>query len=94
MTSLAPVPDTPETPETPGADSAERVRCSGCDFRWYGAIAAHGLSVLGRCPKCGGELQFRSDALAGDRAPTASDAAAQRDARQPWQVLGVPQIAD
>jgi hypothetical protein len=35
-----------------------RVRCDGCDFAWYGADSAHGLSVIGRCPRCGSTLQF------------------------------------
>jgi hypothetical protein len=34
------------------------VRCDGCDFAWYGADSAHGLSVIGRCPRCGASLKF------------------------------------
>jgi hypothetical protein len=49
MTSITPVPASAEGP------SDERVRCRQCDFRWYGEIAAHGLSVLGSCPRCGGD---------------------------------------
>jgi hypothetical protein len=37
---------------------AARVRCDGCDFAWYGADSAHGLSVIGRCPRCGAGLRF------------------------------------
>jgi hypothetical protein len=63
-----------------------RVWCEGCGFAWFGVISAHGLSVLGSCPRCGGQLHFR-DAAA--RAPEATAEAVPRTA-EPWQVLGNP----
>jgi hypothetical protein len=39
-----------------------RVRCEACDFAWFGATAAHGLRVVGSCPRCGGTLEFLVDA--------------------------------
>jgi hypothetical protein len=38
-----------------------RVRCEGCDFAWFGVTAAHGLRVIGSCPRCGGSLSFLSE---------------------------------
>ena len=65
-----------------------RVRCGTCEFKWFGTIAAHGLSVLGSCPLCGGQLDFR------DHEPEPSDwaraAALERAGLQPWQVMGAP----
>jgi hypothetical protein len=63
------------------------VCCRQCGFQWFGPTAAHGLSVLGSCSRCGGELRFRAgeplDADAGE--PDAHHAEL-----QPWQVLGAP----
>ena len=39
-----------------------RVRCDECEFAWYGASAAHGLTILGACPRCGGPLVFLAEA--------------------------------
>jgi hypothetical protein len=35
-----------------------RVRCGGCAFEWFGATSAHGLRIVGACPRCNGELDF------------------------------------
>jgi hypothetical protein len=64
------------------------VRCTGCEFTWNTPAMADGLRVLGACPKCKGELEFRD-------APAAADAAAPRDAdvsAAPHMVLGIPRI--
>jgi hypothetical protein len=70
-------------------DRSPRVRCRGCSFAWFGATSAHGLRIVGSCPRCGGELEFLV-AEAED-----ADAAAQRDREfgdegTPSTVLGVP----
>lgn len=68
-------------------DPRARVRCEACGFQWFGAIAAHGLSVLGQCPRCRGRLSFRANAVPSD----ATIARTSRDAElQPWEVLGTP----
>jgi hypothetical protein len=79
----------------PGRDEDEqaqpRVRCLSCDHRWYSSTSAHGLTVLGCCPHCRGELWFADDAAAAVPADGGEVAVAPaRDARQPWQVLGTP----
>jgi hypothetical protein len=64
------------------------VRCTGCEFTWNTPAMAEGLRVLGVCPKCKGELEFR------DAAQPAPDAAT-RDAdvsAAPHMVLGIPRI--
>jgi hypothetical protein len=38
-----------------------RVRCDACDRAWYGAEVAHGLRLIGSCPRCGGSLEFLVD---------------------------------
>lgn len=65
------------------------VRCTDCGFRWNSAAMAEGLRLLGSCPKCKGELEFRADAAAHtpERAP--ADAAT---AAAPHMVLGIPRI--
>jgi hypothetical protein len=65
------------------------VRCTGCAFTWNTPAMAEGLRVLGACPKCRGELEFREDA------PAAPAASAARDAdvsAAPHMVLGIPRI--
>jgi hypothetical protein len=66
------------------APSQPLVNCIACEFAWYGRTAAHGLSVIGHCPRCGGPLQFHGDSSGPERF--------ERVARnvQPWQVLGTP----
>jgi hypothetical protein len=64
------------------------VRCTSCEFTWNTPAMAEGLRVLGVCPKCKGELEFRDDA------PTPARVAA-RDAdvsAAPHMVLGIPRI--
>jgi len=60
------------------------VSCTGCGFAWYGHTAAHGLSVIGCCPRCRGALQFH------EHGPTPQSAPDTGDDLQPWQVLGPP----
>jgi hypothetical protein len=62
------------------------VRCTACEFRWNTAAMADGLRVLGSCPKCKGELEFR-DSAEVTLAALPSDAAA-----APHMVLGIPRI--
>jgi hypothetical protein len=68
------------------------VRCTGCEFTWNTPAMAEGLRVLGVCPKCKGELEFR------DAAPAAAEkaeAGVPRDAdvsAAPHMVLGIPRI--
>jgi hypothetical protein len=63
-----------------------RVQCENCEFLWYGATAAHGLSILGHCPRCGGGLKFRDQP--GER--SAAPAGAVASDLEPAQVLGMP----
>jgi hypothetical protein len=68
------------------------VRCTGCEFTWNTPAMADGLRVLGVCPKCKGELEFRDDPAAAEATPSAAD---QRDAdvsAAPHMVLGIPRI--
>lgn len=60
------------------------VSCSGCGFAWNSATMAEGLRLLGSCPKCSGELLFRSEAPAPPRAARFDSAQA------PHLVLGIP----
>lgn len=69
-----------------------RVRCGDCSFAWFGASAAHGLRIVGSCPRCGGELEFL-----GDEEQDAADVAmADRSASAvaPASVLGTPMSWD
>ncbi len=60
------------------------VSCSGCGFAWNSATMAEGLRLLGSCPKCGGELSFRTET-------TEAPAASRFDsAKAPHLVLGIP----
>ena len=69
------------------ADEEARVSCQDCGRSWFGPTAAHGLSVLGQCPRCGGSLRFR-DEPAEDA--VGAGASAEPELVQPWQVLGTP----
>jgi predicted nucleic acid-binding Zn-ribbon protein len=80
------MPADPDAPSRP-----PRVCCEDCGHRWYGAVVAHGLTLIDGCPRCGGQLRFLL--LEGETAAPdgeAVDAIAQAAALQPWQVLGVP----
>jgi hypothetical protein len=61
------------------------VSCTACGFAWYGRTAAHGLSVVGRCTRCSGELRFHGGPVAPETAEhqVAADVA-------PSRVLGNP----
>ena len=63
-----------------------RVICGECHFAWYSPSAAHGLRLLGSCPRCCGELEFLTE-----EEPTAVPAASD-DLSQlaPAAVLGMP----
>ena len=65
-----------------------RVRCSGCSFAWYGATAAHGLRIVGSCPRCGGELEFLADPARDEADVERADRIAM--SRAPALVLGTP----
>lgn len=74
-----------------------RVRCGGCHFAWFGATAAHGLRIVGSCPRCGGALEFLvaddDDAEAdapGDPAAAEGAASERLRALHPAAVLGTP----
>jgi hypothetical protein len=62
------------------------VSCAGCGFAWNSAGMAEGLRLLGSCPKCGGELIFRSDAPAEPRIERGERTAE----KAPHLVLGIP----
>jgi len=68
-------------------EKTPRVRCKDCDFVWFGKDAAHGLSVLGHCSRCGGELSFE-----GMTERFARPAALEADSgdSKPSRVLGLP----
>jgi hypothetical protein len=65
--------------------SDPRVRCRDCEFAWYGATAAHGLRLVGSCPRCSGELEF----LVVDDEPVAA-ASEHLTGVSPAAVLGTP----
>jgi len=70
----------------PGTDSQPLVSCTSCGFAWYGRTAAHGLSVVGHCTRCSGELRFHGavdDAVQDAERDDAPDVA-------PSRVLGPP----
>jgi hypothetical protein len=50
-------------------------------------ISAHGLRVIGRCPRCQGHLHFRDEPASIARV---EEHAAAEEELQPWQVLGTP----
>jgi hypothetical protein len=68
-----------------------RVRCGGCAFEWFGPTSAHGLRIVGACPRCGGVLDFlvpiEDDATPDVTGHVMPDAG---DARAPATVLGTP----
>jgi hypothetical protein len=45
--------------EGSGMSPAPLVSCSGCGFTWNSATMAEGLRLLGSCPRCDSELEFR-----------------------------------
>jgi hypothetical protein len=68
-----------------------RVRCDGCSFEWFGRITAHGLRVVGTCPRCGGVLDFLSEEIEEEFAPAPDFTGHQLgDSVSPALVLGLP----
>lgn len=63
------------------------VRCKGCAFTWHSPAMADGLRVLGACPKCRGELEFRDTGETVAEAP-----AVEASTAEPHLVLGIPRI--
>jgi len=61
------------------------VRCEACEFAWYGEGAAHGLSILGHCSRCGGKLSFRRRPALADRVVAVAELNP-----EPSRVLGLP----
>jgi hypothetical protein len=68
-------------------DGGALVRCDDCGFQWHGTISAHGLRVIGHCPRCQGALRFRDERASVGRL---EETAAAENELQPWQVLGTP----
>lgn len=66
------------------------VRCRGCGFTWNTPAMAEGLRVLGACPKCKGELEFR--AAPEEPAPASVPDATAVPSAAPHMVLGIPRI--
>jgi hypothetical protein len=64
-----------------------RVRCGGCAFEWFGATAAHGLRIVGSCPRCSGGLEFL---VPEEEAPAAAPVPERLQALHPAAVLGTP----
>jgi hypothetical protein len=63
-----------------------RVRCGTCHYAWYGQTTAHGLRLLGSCPRCGGELDF----LAPDAPAEELRMGDELRGQTPASVLGTP----
>jgi hypothetical protein len=61
------------------------VSCTACGFAWYGKTAAHGLTVVGRCTRCSGELRFHG----GSPLPETGEHRVVADVA-PSRVLGKP----
>lgn len=61
------------------------VSCTSCGRSWHSASMAEGLRLLGVCPRCKGDLEFRD-------APAPPAAAPPAGAEQvaPHLVLGLP----
>jgi hypothetical protein len=64
------------------------VRCSSCGFSWNSSAMAEGLRLLGSCPKCSGELNFRDETRTRGDARRFEPVAATGSA--PHLVLGIP----
>jgi hypothetical protein len=67
---------------------AARVRCQDCEFAWYGRSSAHGLAVLGHCPRCGGELIFTDPDP--KKLDPESEPSQEELEMEPSRVLGLP----
>jgi len=69
---------------------APAVRCSACQFAWNSATMAEGLRLLGSCPRCGGELEFRGGEQAAERFDRGTPVPAAPAKTAPHLVLGIP----
>jgi hypothetical protein len=69
-----------------GMTPEPRVRCLACRYVWNSAAMADGLRVLGKCPRCGGEVAFRDSGAAA--VPASDDEPV--GAVAPHRVLGLP----
>jgi hypothetical protein len=68
-----------------------RVRCDGCTFEWYGRITAHGLRIMGTCPRCGGPLDFLIEDVEEEYVPVPDFVGHElTEPVSPAQVLGLP----
>ena len=47
-------------PDGPGL-RPPAVVCTNCEFAWHTAAMVEGLRLLGACPRCGGNLDFRRE---------------------------------
>lgn len=70
--------------------SLPAVTCTGCDRTWNSAAMAEGLRLLGACPRCGGELEFRDASAADAGAPSSGAGEVGGPAVAPHLVLGIP----
>jgi transcription initiation factor IIE alpha subunit len=66
---------------------APRVRCGSCHHAWYGPTTAHGLRLLGECPRCGGELEFLTPEEPAEARMEMTD---ELRAASPATILGLP----
>jgi hypothetical protein len=64
------------------------VTCQGCHFTWHSEAMAEGLRLMGRCPRCGGELAFHAEVGAA-----AMPEAERVRVDDPARVLGIPRRA-
>ena len=82
-----------EHSDSAGMSPAPLVRCSGCGFAWNSAAMAEGLRLLGSCPKCDSDLEFREVDPREDRFTVpkpVSNPVAATGATAPHLVLGIP----
>jgi hypothetical protein len=66
------------------------VRCTSCAFAWNSAAMAEGLRLIGSCPKCGGDLEFREPLTEVPGEPGAAPVTDQDGRVAPHLVLGIP----
>lgn len=77
--------------EGAGMSPAPLVRCSGCGFSWNSAAMAEGLRLLGSCPKCDSDLEFRQVDEARFEIPEpAMEPVLTAGETAPHLVLGIP----
>lgn len=66
------------------------VRCSSCSFAWNSAAMAEGLRLIGSCPKCGGDLEFRENVIDAPTDHVPAPPTDQDGRLAPHLVLGIP----